>query len=418
LKQQKEIQRRILNALDSGIIYTDNYGLIVSINKTAKQWLQRDEEEPLEGKPISEILPIQDSNWVNWFQDILSNQDSDEQQFYPDRVLKIGNKKHRIDVSIKSIAEAGKPNKSHGILVVFQNKTEEKRIKNINYSISQKLTDELINNHNFQQKNQNDASVLFSDIREYSTLIQGMDKETAISTLNEYFEVMVDAIFQYKGTFDTYINDALVAIFGSPVSLDDHAWCAVQATIEMRQRLANLNHQRMAKNQQPIRIAMGITSDEVMSGNIGVSQRMELKVMGEGVNFASHLGELSWQYGCDVIISETTYRACGDRIWARELDRIRVKDKSQPVSIYELIGLRSEPLSPEKQNLIEHYQKGRQYYLECQFAAAMSEFAQVLAIDSRDKATALHIRRCLHGLESPAPHIPPFQLSQPIILNR
>lgn len=403
LKQQKEIQKEILNTLDTGIIYTDSHGLIISINPTAKQLLQMRDDEQLEEKHISEVIPIQHSNWDNWFGSILEGEENNKQKYYPDRVLKIGNTEHKIDLSIKAIADTRKPNKIHGVLVTINDRTEEKHLKSINHSISQQLADELINDKTSQLEAQKDVSVLFSDIREYSHLIQGMEKEAAIAMLNEYFEVMVDAIFQYKGTLDKYINDALIAVFGSPVSLHERALYAVQTAMEMRHRLASLNDQRLTKNQQPIRIAIGITSDEVISGNIGLSQRMEFKVMGEGVNLASHLGELSWQYGCDIIISETTYRACCDRIWVRELDRIRVKDKNQPVSIYELVGLRSESLSPEQQNLIEHYQKGRQYYLECQFAAAMSEFAQVLGIDSSDKATALHIKRCLQGLESPPP---------------
>lgn len=401
LKQQKEIKRQIINIIDDGIIYTDNKGLIVSINQAAKHLLQMSDDEQIEGKHISNIIQIKYNNWSDWFQKALENPDNQERQFYLDRVLDVGDKEHIINLSIKAIADAGNPKKTHGVLVLIHDRPDEKYLKGMNRSISQKLADELINENNPQREAQNDVSILFSDIREYSNLIQGMEKEAAIAMLNEYFEVMVDAIFQNKGTLDKYINDALIAVFGSPVSLDERAWYAVQTAIEMRRRLAILNNQRITKNQQPIRIAIGITSDEVISGNIGLSQRMEFKVMGEGVNFASHLGELSWQYGCDIIISETTYRACCDRIWVRELDRIRVKDKNQPVSIYELVGLRSESLSPEKQNLIEHYQKGRQYYLECQFAAAMSEFAQVLGIDSSDKATALHVKRCLQGLESP-----------------
>lgn len=399
LKQQEQIQQQILDSLAHGMIYTDKNGLIILINETAKQLFQMSNYDQLKGQYIGEVIP--EPSWSDWFQKILEGKNY--QQSYPNQVLKIEDKEHPVDLLIKAIADVNKTNKIHGVLVIINSLMEEKQLKSMNRYISQQLADKLLNHKNSQLGTQKDVSVLFSDIREYTSLIQGMDREAAIAMFNEYFEVMVEAIFQHKGMLDKYIGDALMAVFGSPVPLEDHAWRAVQTATEMRHRLADLNVQRLAKKQQPIRIGICITSDEVISGNIGSSQHMEFTVMGEGVNLASHLGAISWQYGCDIIISETTYRVCRDRIWVRELDRIRVKDKNQPVSIYELVGLRSESLSPEKQNLIEHYQKGRQYYLERQFAAAVSEFAQVLAIDGSDKATALHIKRCLQGLESPPP---------------
>jgi adenylate cyclase len=121
------------------------------------------------------------------------------------------------------------------------------------------------------------------------------------------------------------------------------------------------------------------------------------------VNFTSMLERAGREYGCDIIISETTYQQCRDRIWVRELDLIQVKQKKTPIAIYELVGLRSQPISEQQQQIIAHYQKGREYYLARKFALAMSEFSQVLAINNSDKAAKLHIQRCLQCLESPPP---------------
>jgi adenylate cyclase len=115
------------------------------------------------------------------------------------------------------------------------------------------------------------------------------------------------------------------------------------------------------------------------------------------------LESASKQYGCDIIISEYTYKPCADQVCARELDKIRVKGKTQPVSIYELIGLASDPISEQKQHVMEHYQKGRELYLNQDFAIAIGEFAQVLRFDPNDKPADMHLARCQHWLKTPPP---------------
>jgi hypothetical protein len=160
----------------------------------------------------------------------------------------------------------------------------------------------------------------------------------------------------------------------------------------------------------PISIGIGIHSDEVVSGNIGSSKRMELTSIGDGVNLASRLEGTSKQYGTDIVISENTYSPYKDRLWVRELDLITVKGKTEPVRIYELVGIRKGPirqrLKKKQQEIIEHYHKGREYYLrpskeklkadtvkEC-FELAEKEFREVLKIEPENKAAKLHIGRC------------------------
>ncbi|MGB3203838.1 MAG: adenylate/guanylate cyclase domain-containing protein, partial [Crinalium sp.] len=102
--------------------------------------------------------------------------------------------------------------------------------------------------------------------------------------------------------------------------------------------------------------------------------------------------------------SESTYTPCSDRVWARELDFIKVKGKDQPVRIYELVGLRSEPILPEKEEIIELYHKGREYYLKRKFTRAMGEFGAILEdFDKNDKAALLYLKRCQHFLQEPPP---------------
>jgi adenylate cyclase len=230
-----------------------------------------------------------------------------------------------------------------------------------------------------------------------------MAPEAVVSLLNEYFGLMAEPIFTHKGTLDKYIGDAIMAVFRSPLGLEDHGSRAVQTALEMRSSLAEFNARRLAQNQKPIRIGIGIHSGAAISGNIGHSRRMEFTVIGDDVNLASRLEGTTKLYGCDIVISGNTYQLCSDRLWVRELDIVRVKGKTQPVSIYELVGQRSDPILPLKQQVIALYQKGREYYLKREFALALTQFNQVLTISNHDQAALLHQQRCQHWLNTPLP---------------
>lgn len=408
VKQQEQMQRDILRSLSNGVISTDKEGRILAANESALALLGLQEGSSLEGKPITELISIEKANFAHWFQSALSAKDEkSRQQYYPDQTLQAvhGQEQHSIHLSINTIADANDNQQVSGVLVVMDDISDEKRLKSTMYRyMTQELAEQLLENPDAAKMggDRKDVSVLFSDIRGYTSLTESMTAEEVIEMLNEYFEPMVDAVFTYKGTLDKYIGDAIMAVYGSPLPLADHQWMAVQSAIEMRHRLAEFNAKRATQNQQPIKIGIGINSDVVISGNIGSSKRMEFTAIGDGVNLGARLESASKNYGTDIVISENTYKPCADRIWARELDCIRVKGKTKPVSIYELVGLASEPLSDAKKRCIELYQEGRQFYLNRQFTKAMTAFATILEeIDNADKAAELHLKRCNHWLMHP-----------------
>ena len=285
--------------------------------------------------------------------------------------------------------------------------SDEEMLKSTLYRyLTQELAEELLNLDDAKVGGEyKDFSILFTDIHNYTAWAESLEDEELIALLNEYFELMVEPIFQYKGTLDKYIGASIQAVFGSPLPLENHACCAVQTSIEMRHRLAELNASRFAQNQIPIRMGIGINSQRMFSGNIGSSKRMEFTAVGSGVNLASGLVRVTRLYGCDIIISDTTYRLCSEQIWSRKLGTIRLKDRKKPVSIYEVVGLRSEPISPHKQQLIELHNQGHEYYINRQFRQAMDKFASILEeLESKDKAAALHLERCCQYLiQEPPP---------------
>lgn len=405
VKQQEQMQRDILRSLSNGVISTDKAGTIIAANESAQRLLGLEAEDRLEGKLISEAIAIKEGDFSKWCGDALHGADIKcRQQYYPDRTLvNTDTAQHSINLSINTIADVSDPQQVCGALVVMEDISDEKRLKSTMYRyMTQELAEELLKLDDAKLGgDRKEVSILFSDIRGYTTLTENLEAEEVVSMLNEYFESMVEAVFKHKGTLDKYIGDAIMAVFGSPLPLEEHAWMAVQTSIEMRHRLHEFNQRRYAANKPRIKIGIGINSDTVISGNIGSSKRMEFTAIGDGVNLGSRLESVSKQYGCDIIISDNTFKPCQDHIWARELDFIRVKGRNEPVSIYELIGLRSDPIDNEKLRVIEHYHKGREYYLKRQFPLARGEFANVLAVDKHDKAAMLHLLRCQHWLQSP-----------------
>lgn len=405
VKQQEQMQRDILRSLANGVISTDKTGHVVAANESAKSLLGLSTQERLEGQLISNLIQIKEGNFSQWCTDALNaNESTSHEQYYPDRILLSHNQEQRsINLSINTIADASDQKQVRGVLVVMDDISDEKRLKSTMYRyMTQELAEELLKLDDAKLGgDRKEVSILFSDIRGYTTLTENLEAEEVVGMLNEYFESMVEAVFKYKGTLDKYIGDAIMAVYGSPLPLEEHAWMSVQTSLEMRHRLEEFNASRCANNKPLIKIGIGINSDVVISGNIGSSKRMEFTAIGDGVNLSSRLESVSKQYGSDIVISDKTYQHCHNYVWARELDYIRVKGRNEPVAIYEVLGVRSDPIGSKKMQVIEYYQQGRKYYLNRDFHRAQAEFEKIVAINKSDRPAILHLQRCQHWLQHP-----------------
>ena len=179
------------------------------------------------------------------------------------------------------------------------------------------------------------VSVLFADIRRFTSFSEKMEPEEVVAILNEHFTLMIDAIFRHKGTLDKFMGDAIMAVFGAPISYGDDAYRAVQAAVEMQQALRQLNEKGNRSGRPPIDMGIGITTGNVVSGNIGSEQRTEFTVIGDTVNTAARIqGKTS---GGQILISERTYQDVKDRIKTRPREPFHVKGKSEAVVVYEVV---------------------------------------------------------------------------------
>lgn len=294
-----------------------------------------------------------------------------------------------------------------GGLVVLEDISREKRMKTTMYRymtpgvVEQVLA---LGEDALMEGERKQVTILFSDIRGYTTLTENLGATEVVSLLNRYFETMVEAVFNYEGTLDKFIGDALMAVFGAPLPLtENHAWMAVQSALDMRRRLKTFNQSRILSNQPQIHIGIGISSGEVVSGNIGSQKRMDYTVIGDGVNLSSRLESVTKEYGCDIVLSEYTYNLCRDRIRVRELDKIRVKGKNQAVSIYELLGKADISLDDTTKTFLDLYQAGRRAYISRNFSQAITYFEQARYIQPTDRAVLAHLERSDNYLKNPPP---------------
>lgn len=187
-----------------------------------------------------------------------------------------------------------------------------------------------------------ELTVLFSDIRGFTTISEGMQPEELSALMNEYLGAMTEVVQKYRGTLDKYIGDAIMAFWGAPVDDPQHARHAVLTALEMQQRLARLNEALVAKGWPALAIGVGVNTGNMTVGDLGSPVRQSYTVMGDAVNLGSRLEGITKEYGVGIIVGEETREVLRKEFAFRELDRVRVKGKEEAISIYEPLGLEAE----------------------------------------------------------------------------
>ncbi len=187
------------------------------------------------------------------------------------------------------------------------------------------------------------VTVLFTDIRSFTTISERMDPQQLVALLNEYFTEMVGIVMQEDGVVDKYIGDAIMAVFGAPVPKPVDAVNAVRSAVRMRGALANLNRRLEARGAPTLRTGIGIHTGDVVAGNIGSEKRMEYTVIGDAVNVAARLETSTKDLGANILISDDTFELTKGIVDARRIGEITVKGRQQPVLMYEVMGLKGEP---------------------------------------------------------------------------
>ncbi len=244
-------------------------------------------------------------------------------------------------------------------------------------------------------------SILFSDIRDFTTMSEGMSPDELVRLLNEYFNAMTEVLYKHSGTLDKFIGDAIMAFWGSPYPQEDHAYRACCCALEMRSRLTELNRAWAARGMREIAVGVGVNSGEVNVGSIGSEKRLSWTVMGDNVNLASRLEGMNKQYRTTILIAEGTYGEVKGQFVAREVDKIRVKGKTKPVTIYELLAPITETASYEP--LLHAYNSALESYRAADWNVAARKLGEIMASHPLDGPSQVLLQRCLEFMDDPPP---------------
>ena len=293
----------------------------------------------------------------------------------------------------------------NGCLLVIEDITTEKRLRGtMARYMTKEVADQLMEDGETALGGRlQEATILFTDIRNFTGISEVIGPQESVSLLNQYFSFTVDIIFRYKGILDKYIGDAIMAVFGAPFATGHDSDHAVQSAIDIMRALKEFNRQRIHDGHDPVYIGTGIATDEVLSGNIGSEKRMDYTVIGDGVNLASRLESANKAYGTRILISEFTYKHLKKDYQCREIDLIRVKGKQKPVSIYEILDFHDHKTFPAKEQTIDLFNQGLKLYRRQTWKQARHLFNKIIQKNPKDKVAKLYRERCQHFAQNPPP---------------
>ncbi len=382
LDRARRYSESILKSLSNGVVTLDSEGVVVKANAAALALLAVDES--CHGQPLARALADDNA----WWRSLCAGS---EHAYLAEAELRLIDGSQRL-ANVTRVPLADLEDQQIGSMLVFEDVTEEKRVRNTlsrylpSQIAEQMLADPDINLGGVSQT----ASVLFSDIRDFTTISERLGARATVAMLNEYFSAMVEAISAHDGILDKFIGDAVMALFGVPFAGASDADSAVKAAVGMIERLQALNLIRQQRSEEALAIGVGISTGELVAGNVGSPRRMDYTVIGDTVNLSARLESATKNYGVSIIISEGTKAALQGSYPLRELDCVRVKGKHQAATIYQLM-VGSEILDADA---LEQFASGRSYYTSRNWSAALSALGQVLARFPADGPSVAFIERC------------------------
>ena len=245
-------------------------------------------------------------------------------------------------------------------------------------------------------------TAIFTDVKSFSTVSEQLDPEELVSLLNKYLSAMSDVILSEKGTIDKYEGDAIIAFFGAPLDLADHALRACVSAIQMKKIEMELNKTVMEQkiSPTPLLTRIGINTGNMVAGNMGTDNKMNYTIMGNAVNLAARLEGVNKQYGTWILASEDTVRETGENLLYRKLDRVRVVGINEPVRLCELIDM-AEHADEQSRKLVSVFHEALDYFEKRDWKQAADGFKEVMSMKDDDHPSKLYYDRSAKFVKIP-----------------
>ena len=396
----KNYNESILQSISNGIVSLDSDNVVVTANDPAVATIGLPVEKII-GRRFEDIV-TQPNRWI--LQNLRETIATGHNSIAIDaELIRRDNSKSTVNLTAAPLIDGNL--KRIGSLLVVEDITEEKRVRStMARYMSAEVADELLaaGDAGLSGKDQT-VSIMFSDVRGFTKMAETMGARETVSVLNAYFTDMVDVIFEHNGILDKYIGDAIMARFGAPFPKPEDPDNALAAANDMLGTLKRFNARQRAAGLTELEIGIGLSTGEVIVGNIGSVKRMEYTVIGDAVNLASRLESANKFYGTRILLSDFTVAALKAPALLREVDLLRVKGKDRPVAVFEAVGWRAAENYAQLAAVLELHDQGLQAYAARDWKKAETAFERLLEVDPADGPAKIYRDRVRLYAKAPPP---------------
>jgi adenylate cyclase len=328
ITEAKQFNESILGSIATGVITLDPLGEIDSINRAGMNILKMNKDETVGNHYM--YLFEKDMEIIGLIQRVeMDNATHSEINMSFLTVSK------ETVVNVSAAPRIDPSGSVRGLVIAIEDITDVSKVKNtFKRYVSKQVVDELLDDDaklNLGGE-EREVTILFSDIRGFTSMSENMSPESVVSTLNEYFSDMIDIVFKYNGTLDKIIGDELMIVYGAPISAEDDTQRAVTTAVEMQKQIIRLNKKRRKRKEIPISAGIGINRGIVVSGNIGSRDMMDYTVIGDTVNLGARLCSAAGPG--EILVSSTVWKETPKHYSYKKLEPIKVKGKKNKVSVY------------------------------------------------------------------------------------
>ena len=402
--KERAYNHSMLTSMSNAVITIDDEGKIITCNKAGLKILKIRTTDII-NKTSEEFF----TNGRSWILDkIKLCEETKEAELLMDAEFEVGSHEDdNIEVLSANISFLPLENQDPdgrmdqgqghlGTLIMIEDISDEKRMKStMSRYIDPGIADQLMSKGtDIMGGQETEATLLFSDIRGFTTITESLGAQGTVSLLNEYFDIMVEAISEQGGMVDKFIGDAIMAGFGIPIAHDDDEDRGVRAGINMIKRLWEWNEQREKEGKMPVDMGLGLNTDKVVSGNIGSSKRMDYTMIGDGVNLAARLESACKTYSARILISDYTFKKLKGTYQIRYIDDVVVKGKTEPVGVREVLDYHTPKTFPNLMDTVNHFNEGRVSFKAGNWDKSIKSFKECLKANQEDKLSNTYIERC------------------------
>ncbi len=391
VQNMKNYNEGVLQSMTNGVVTLDEDGKITTCNAQGLKIFEV-EAGSVVGQAANDFFAP--NPWI--IEKIDRVKESGASEVTMDADLETAGAKRSVNATVVPLISTEA--KSLGTMVMLEDISSEKRMKStMSRYMDPGIADQLLaggDGGDLMGGKSVEATVLFTDIRGFTTISEELGPQATVGMLNEYFEIMVDCILREGGMLDKFIGDAIMAAFGIPVAHSDNEDRAVRAAIGMISDLRAWNKIRTAEGKRPIDMGIGLNTDMVVSGNIGSAKRMDFTIIGDGVNLAARLESACKAYHARILISENTVKKLRGTYRLRPVDLLVVKGKTQPVEVHEVLDYHTDESFPNAREVLDAFKFGIEAYRGAKWDDAVASFTRALSLNPDDGLSQMYIDRC------------------------